>query len=267
MKDEKLIQWPKAAYWSRTFNPWIGCKKVSPACDNCYARAIMRRFCPNTSSTQLLRANALENSFTPRQSAQRRPPKSGVVFCGNMTDLWGDWVPLPEAYVVRTSQCKKGVYLYLTKRFDRMCKGMKNIPADIYEHYLSNHYFGFTAENQEWYEKRLKLREVSDFSWPDWANLWVSCEPLLGPIDLGLMFAGEVVKPKYSWVVVGAESGPKRRECKIEWIESIVEQCKSAGVPVFVKQICLPSRRFTNKIDEFPEHLRIRQVPWARETT
>lgn len=47
-----MIQWPKATYWSRTFNPWIGCKKVSPACDNCYARAIMRRFCPNTSSTE-----------------------------------------------------------------------------------------------------------------------------------------------------------------------------------------------------------------------
>ena len=109
-----LIQWPMAKWWQKTFNPWIGCRKVSPACDNCYARAIMRRFCPNTSSTQLLRAHALENSFTPRQSAQRRPPRSGVVFCGNMTDLWGDWVPLPEAYVVRTSQCKKGVYLYLT---------------------------------------------------------------------------------------------------------------------------------------------------------
>lgn len=250
-----LIQWPKAAYWSRTFNPWIGCKKVSPACDNCYAKAIMRRFCPNTSSTQLLRAHALENSFTPRQSAQRRPPKSGVVFCGNMTDLWGDWVPLPESYVVRTSQCKKGVYLYLTKRVERMCRGMATLPKDIVSYYLSNHYFGFTAENQELFDKRMgTMSDLWDFK----VNWWVSAEPLLGPIDL----RGDVP----SWVVVGAESGPKRRECKLEWIESIVEQCRAAGVPVFVKQICLPSGRFTNKIDEFPEHLRIRQVPWAKET-
>ncbi|MBQ1429481.1 MAG: DUF5131 family protein [Kiritimatiellae bacterium] len=51
----ELIQWPKAKYWTAQWNPVIGCKPCSPACDNCYARAIMRRFCPNTSSTQLLR--------------------------------------------------------------------------------------------------------------------------------------------------------------------------------------------------------------------
>ena len=245
-----LIEWPRAQYWDKPWNPIVGCRKCSPACDNCYAAAMMRRF------------GAAD--FSPHATGKSNPPRKGVVFCGNMTDLWGDWVPLPEAYVVRTSQCKKGVYLYLTKRFDRMCKGMRNIPADIYEYYLSNHYFGFTAENQEWYEKRLKLREVSDFCWPDWANLWVSCEPLLGPIDLGLMFAGEVVKPKYCWVVVGAESGPKRRECKIEWIESIVDQCLSAGVPVFVKQLDIGGR-CERDITKFPEDLRIRQVPWRVE--
>lgn len=42
MQNDKLIQWPMAKWWQKTFNPWIGCKKVSPACDNCYARAIMR---------------------------------------------------------------------------------------------------------------------------------------------------------------------------------------------------------------------------------
>ena len=265
-----LIQWPRAKYWDKCWNPVVGCKRCSPACEHCYAEAWAKRF---------------GKSFKPHDTKQR-PPRSGVVFCGNMTDLFGEWM-YAEDMADNIGRCvNRGgdAYLWLTKRPARMCSVLTNekvllIPEgydeDSGEYFrfddeecdISNHYFGFTAENQEWYEKRLKLREVSDFCWPDWANLWVSCEPLLGPIDLGLMFAGEVVKPKYSWVVVGAESGPKRRECKIEWIESIVEQCKAAGVPVFVKQICLPNGRFTNKIDEFPEHIRIRQVPWARETT
>ena len=73
---------------------------------------------------------------------------------------------------------------------------------------------------------------------------------------------GDMVE-MFKWVVVGCESGPNRRPCKLEWVERIVEQCRIAGVPVFVKQICLPNGTFTNKIEEFPEHLRIRQVPWT----
>ena len=123
----------------------------------------------------------------------------------------------------------------------------------------SPHYFGFTAENQEWFNERMK-----DFrcGMPLWANGWLSAEPLLGPIDLGLRYIAPEDMP-FEWVVVGCESGPNRRPCKIEWVESIVDQCMEAEVPVFVKQICLQNGKFTNKIDEFPEHLRIRQVPWG----
>ena len=126
-------------------------------------------------------------------------------------------------------------------------------------------YFGFTAENQEWYDRR--FRESRQL--PDWANWWISAEPLLGPINLGLSDrhpvtgAFGVIPHLPSWVVVGCESGPNRRPCKIEWVESIVEQCLAANVPVFVKQICQPNGKFTNKIEEFPKHLQIRQVPWA----
>ena len=90
--------------------------------------------------------------------------------------------------------------------------------------------------------------------------MWLSCEPLLGPIDLDLPIAA--VKPK--WVVVGCESGPNRRPCKIEWVESIVDQCRSAKIPVFVKQLDIGGK-CEHDIDKFPAHLRIRQVPWAEK--
>lgn len=132
---------------------------------------------------------------------------------------------------------------------------------DILPELLGNHYFGFTAENQEWYDKRHLEVIGKPTGMPKWAQWWVSCEPLLGPIHLWLPPAFRAP----SWVVVGCESGPNRRPCKIEWAESIVEQCLAANVPVFVKQICLPNGKFTNKIEEFPAHLQIRQVPWAKE--
>ena len=261
-----LIQWPTAKWWEKQWNPVIGCKPCSPACEHCYAAAWARRF---------------GQSFEPHESSQERPPRKGIVFCGNMTDLFGRWTDdvdcfdWPTEYIKRTlGYSHKATYLWLTKRVEAMCNALNNgrvfLKGDDDCDYsfrdceMRNQFFGFTAENQEWYNKR--FRESCKL--PDWANWWVSCEPLLGPIDLDLADrhpitgAWGVIPHLPSWVVVGCESGPSRRPCKIEWVESIVEQCLAANVPVFVKQICLPNGKFTNKIEEFPKHLQIRQVPW-----
>ena len=120
------------------------------------------------------------------------------------------------------------------------------------------HYFGFTAENQEWYDRRFtEFKRL-----PTIYKGWLSAEPLLGPIDLGLDKVYPPEAAPFQWLVVGCESGPKRRPCKIEWVESIVEQCKAAKIPVFVKQIDINGACETD-INKFPAHLRIRQVPWA----
>lgn len=69
-----LIQWPRAKYWDKAWNPVIGCKPCSPACENCYAAAWAKRF---------------GQSFEPHLSkGPRRPPRKGIVFCGNMTDIF-----------------------------------------------------------------------------------------------------------------------------------------------------------------------------------
>lgn len=249
-----LIQWPRAKWWEKQWNPVIGCKPCSPACEHCYAAAWAKRF---------------GQSFEPHKSSQTRPPRQGVVFCGNMTDLFGEWVDVFDTcnYISQCINPKSDAYIWLTKRVGKMREALElgqvetDFGAESFETLgnieFRNHYFGFTAENQKWYDKRvLRMNH-----WPEWANAWVSCEPLLGPIDLDAM-----AEPKYKWVVVGCESGPNRRPCRIEWVESIVEQCRAANVPVFVKQICLPNGKFTNKIEEFPAHLQIRQVPWAKES-
>lgn len=238
-----LIQWPKAKYWTTQWNPIIGCKPCSPACEHCYAAAWAKRF---------------GQSFEPHKSSQTRPPCKGVVFCGNMTDLFGEWVYHPHnniGLVKSFAYSDSATCLWLTKRVARMCDALAAFEFDD----LSNHYFGFTAENQMWFDTRTEAAAKL----PNWANMWISAEPLLGPIDLEILYDESFDNLK--WLVVGCESGPNRRPCKIEWVESIVEQCRAANVPVFVKQICLPNGKFTNKIEEFPAHLQIRQVPWAKE--
>lgn len=241
--SNELIQWPKAVYWTKTYNPIIGCQKISPACQNCYAKAWADRF---------------NVSFSPHASTKKNPPKKGICFCGNVTDLFGDWVSNPANIIKSAIDWRSdAIYLWLTKRVKNMGYALKEVDGLT----LFQHYFGFTAENQEWYDKRYaEFRKI-----PTLFKGWLSAEPLLGPIDLGFKHVYPIEAMPFKWVVVGSESGKNRRPCNIEWIESIVNQCRSASVPVFVKQICLPNGRFTNKIEEFPKHLQIRQVPWSKE--
>ena len=247
------IQWPQAVYWNRPWNPWLGCKPISPACDNCYARcATVDRF---------------GQSFEPHRTKKLNPPKKGVVFCGNMTDLFGEFIDVFESvsFISRCINPDADAYLWLTKRADRMREVLEigqiqtDDGAESFENLgveFRNHYFGFTAENQEWFNKRVAAASEIPFAF----NQWLSAEPLLGPIDMGDMVE------MFKWVAVGCESGQNRRPCKIEWIEGIVEQCRKANVPVFVKQIDLDGK-CERDITKFPKNLQIRQVPWANATT
>ena len=255
----ELIQWPRAKYWDKAWNPIVGCRAVSPACENCWAREWMGRF------------PQYGGSFEPRATKAGGPPRKGVVFCGNMTDLFGEWRNPGDmakdiflAMQVDPAKRRQATYLWLTKRTGRMMRALQFAReltfspdrelSDLY----SNQYFGFTAEDQTHYAERLlpvyAQRE-------DWMRCWVSCEPLLGPVNLRL--GSELICGCLSWVVVGCESGPRRRPCKLEWVERIVFQCIDHGVPVFVKQLDLGGKCVTD-ITRFPEHLRVRQVPWAK---
>ncbi len=251
-----LIQWPRAKYWDRAWNPIIGCRPCSPACDNCYAKTMAKRF---------------GMGFEPHEGKDRNPPRKGVVFCGNMTDLFGDWTYDSEDYIRRSlGYSDKATYLWLTKRPHNMCEALKNGKAFIRgnpydelpfsEFDFSNQFFGFTAENQETYDERF---EVWRSEKPDWTNGWLSAEPLLGPIDLHLNCIAPEDLP-FKWVVVGCESGTNRRPCPVEWVEFVVAQCVGREIPVFVKQLDVGGKCVTD-IDKFPDHLRVRQVPWTSE--
>lgn len=249
----ELIQWPKAEYWDKPWNPVIGCKKISEGCENCYAARTMERF---------------GQSFEPHLSMRQTPPKSGVVFVGNMTDLFGPWNSNEQILEWLKLLSPDANNLILTKRGHALSdffwsKVWQPGIGDVAPHIL----LGITGESQARLEERiLPLLNIP-------ARRWLSLEPLLGPIDLSIDMNfeheendgyGVPAIKGIDWVVVGAESGPNRRPCKLEWVESIVRQCREADVKVFIKQLDLGGREVERDINKFPEHLRIRLVPWAK---
>lgn len=248
-----MTEWKKGAkYWTKQFNPVIGCSPVSEGCKNCWAKGFAERL-------------KMTDDFSCRKLTGAKAPKSGIVFAGNMTDLFGEWNTKEEIISWLNSLSPKAVNLVLTKRAERMPK--INLPD------LRHIWYGITAENQARLEER--IMPFSEATCCHIGRRWLSAEPILGPIDLERNIQidnednegyGVSAIKAFDWVVVGAESGPDsvRRSCKIEWVENIVEQCQSAGVPVFVKQLDIGGT-LVKDISKFPSHLQLRQVPWGEK--
>ena len=188
-------------------------------------------------------------SKTGQAERGKQPPRSGVVFVGNMTDIFGEWNDPIQIVEWLYKLDDRAENLILTKRPERMAKLIAGINP------MRRAWWGTTAENEKRYAERLlnlwKIRTPQ-------VKTWISFEPLIGPIDLT---TGHYIPFPFDWVVVGAESGPNRRLCDLQWVRNIVWQCGKAGVPVFVKQLDIGGKLETD-IRKFPEDLQIRQVPW-----
>lgn len=146
--------------------------------------------------------------------------------------------------------------------------------------YRNNAWVGATVENREQAEKRIpELLKNHDLA----PVLFLSMEPLLGPVDLsefqywrcpvcgnsgisgwsecrqhGELVFGHGIR----WVIVGCESGPNRRETKLEWVRDLRDQCKRWSVPFFVKQLEVDGQ-VTDDLAAFPSDLQIREFPNA----
>ncbi|MBR1952435.1 MAG: DUF5131 family protein [Lentisphaeria bacterium] len=249
----KIDQWGKGAkYWDKAWNPVVGCRKVSEGCQYCYAERMAARF------PELQDASG---GFLPHPPKKpKAPPKKGIVFVGNMTDIFGEWNNPDTAYDWIASLSNDATNLILTKRPENMLQWDALL-------YTDSDWLGITGENQERLEQRL-----DSFLRVAHPNRWLSLEPLLGEICLNSAIANVTCemdflgsfKKYFQWVVVGAESGDKRRPCKLEWVRLIVQQCREANVPVFVKQLDIDGK-LVSDIDQFPEDLQIRQVPWGEK--
>jgi protein gp37 len=265
MSDNSAIEWTDA-----TWNPVTGCTKVSPGCDHCYAETFAERF-RGVAGHHF--ANGFDVTLRPERLGQplrwRRPRR---VFVNSMSDLFHDAVPdeyIAEVFAVMAA-ANWHTFQVLTKRHGRL-RSLLNSPAfrelvqlesatlahegiDIitnnpWENWpLPNVWIGCSVEDQQWADIRIPALLDTPA-----ACRFLSCEPLLGPVDLsdylGLEW-GDIAqewlpelfstlredKPGIHWVIAGGESGHAARPIDPDWVRQLRDQCVAAGVPYFMKQ-------------------------------
>lgn len=276
MGENSAIEWTH-----HTFNPWWGCERISPACDECYAAAWAHR----------LGMDALwdgeRRTFGPAHWAQplawnRKAGKAGVrarVFCASMADVFDNAAPPAQRERLwRLIEATEHLdWLLLTKRIGN---ASRMLPAAWLQDPRPNVWLGATIATQTEADRDVpKLLRIPA------AFRFLSCEPLLELVSLdhewlvGEYFGhsedcdddlcalnadehscrGQLVEtPAVHWVIVGGESGARAREMNPDWARYLREQCKSTGAAFFMKQM-------TKKAD-IPADLLVREFPDAVQT-
>lgn len=216
MAEQTNISWADA-----TFNPWIGCTKVSPGCDHCYAArdnerrkwvdgwgvGVPRRRTKTWGDPRKWNKQAAVTGYRPR------------VFCASLADVfdnaveqsWRDdlWQLLRETPNLR--------WMLLTKRIGNAAK---MLPSDWP---FPNAGLMGTMVNQEEFDRDYWKLKAIPAAWQG-----ISMEPLLGPIDIGA--------ESPDWIITGGESGPAHRDTDRDWVRDLRDQCERNGVAFHHKQ-------------------------------
>lgn len=228
-----------------TWNPFVGCRRVSPGCAHCYMFRDQAKYGHDPSQ---VRRTSDKTFYAPLHYKEPH-----VIFTCSWSDFFieegDDW--RGEVWdVIR--QTPQHTYQVLTKRPERIAQCLPPEWGEGWPHV----WLGVTAENQKAADKRLPLLLETPASFH-----WVCAEPLLGALDLGDYLHG------ISWLITGAESGPQARPLNEDWVRSLRDQCNGAGVAFCYKQnmvngIRLRSPRLDGRVwDEMPALPQPPQLP------
>jgi protein gp37 len=264
MADKSAIEWTDA-----TWNPVVGCSVVSPGCTHCYAMKLAARLERMGSPayhglTQEMKAGPVwtgevraAGEHTLLQPLRWTRPRR--IFVNSMSDLFHERMPMEtiaQVFAVM-ALARQHTYQVLTKRSTRMRDTVADdrfadlvdyemdeiAPAhwharelqDVGGWPLPNVQLGVSVEDQARADERIPHLLATPA-----AKRFLSCEPLLGPIDIREHLLGLTVPyPRTDalhWVICGGESGPKARPMHPNWARSLRDQCAAAGVPFFFKQ-------------------------------
>ncbi|WP_088183949.1 phage Gp37/Gp68 family protein [Sphingobium sp. Z007] len=262
MGENTKIEWAH-----HTFNGWIGCTKVGPGCDNCYAADLAQsRLGVPWGPGQPRRHTAASTWKQPRRW-NNRAAKEGVryrVFCSSLADVFDNEVPAEWRaelfHLIRETPHLD--WLLVTKRIgnaQKMAEAAGRLPDNVW--------LGITVVNQAEADRDIpKLRRLRTLY--DLPVAFLSVEPMLGPIDLSLLlyhecpnwldddgnppiiqrdcgaqeccstcdFTGISDELAINWIICGGESGPRARPMHPEWVLRLRDQCAGAGVPFLFKQ-------------------------------
>jgi len=255
MSSSTGIEWTNA-----TWNPVTGCTRVSDGCKYCYAATLANRLLNHHYQQRLPVHDSAENRLDPfavRLWPERlldpqrwRTPK--MIFVNSMSDLFH--IDVPEEFIRKVFEsmlrAPHHIYQVLTKRPSRLLRFWKR-NRDLFQDdpIPPNIWVGTSVEMQRVVYRVAQLRAVP-------ASIrFLSCEPLLGPLSLGLK--------DIHWVIVGGESGPVRRVMDLEWARRLRNECLDAKVPFFFKQVGGRTPKAGGRLldgrtwDQLPERARV----------
>jgi protein gp37 len=221
MGDSTAIAWTDA-----TFNPWLGCHKVSQGCTNCYAEALVKRrgwsaaWGANGVRQRTGRGVWSKPARWNREAEQADRPMR--VFCASLADVFEDH-PGPNDWrddvfsLIRDTPWLD--WQLLTKRPENLRRMLPDDWGDGWE----NVWLGTSIEDNRVAQRAMELTSVPAFVH------FVSYEPAIGPLD-------ELDLTDIEWMIVGGESGPDWRPMKLDWVRQMRTMCEEAGVAFFFKQ-------------------------------
>lgn len=299
------IEWTE-----HTWNCLAGCEAVSPGCTNCYAATMTRRLeamgqADYSGLTTDKHFNGVVRCLPHKLDIPLKRRKPTTYFVNSMSDLFHEDVPhhfISRVFGVMAS-CPQHTFQILTKRAERMCFEVQAIYESPKEHNwwppqwwhrrdvapLPNVWLGVSTEDQKRADERIPWLLKTPA-----AVRFLSCEPLLGPIQLRTdairkasgANCDQLGYPMIDWVIVGGESGHGARPMQLEWAQSLVDQCEAAVIACFVKQLGSNAQTWDAYADglggvtggggitrygtadkkggdpaEWPEDLRVRQMP------
>jgi protein gp37 len=274
MAENSKIEWT-----DHSWNPWIGCTKVSPGCAHCYAetqdkfrgwtpegwgKGKPRKLTSDANWKEPLKWNAAADKTVgaPRQR----------VFCASLADWLDDEVPIEWlARLLAIIHATPNLdWLLLTKRPENFEGRLKEAHATMtvtlaVHHWLLSWVLGKEAPHNVWIGTSVEDQKRANERIPALLNIsakvrFLSCEPLLGAVDLRAMSLEPGTTFRYwpltghhiqdgmnerrfhpgsqsiHWVICGGESGPEARPMDWDWATSLRDQCRSDGVPFFFKQ-------------------------------
>lgn len=241
MAKDSAIEWTH-----HTFNPWWGCMKVSEGCHHCYAEAFSKRTGhaiwgpPATTQRRLFGDKHWGEPLKWNREAEALGERRRV-FCASMADVFEDHPDVVEArrdLFALIHDTPMLDWLLLSKRQENV---REMVPWG--DDWPLNVWLGTSVEHQAAANERVPRLLKSG------ARVkFLSCEPLLGPVDLepwlpihravdGFRNAGTYRRDRQvDWVICGGESGPKHRPMDLRWVRSLRDQCRATGVAFLFKQ-------------------------------